>query len=123
MNWRERIKEKICPVCHKRFIPATYHTYKTPQKRACCSWGCQLISEEGIEVKKVNLDDYSNTQNLMLPTEKQYIILAKREEDDDWSMWAEADDYDRATHHFNYCQGLGYISKIIKGNELWELKN
>lgn len=120
---REKFKDKICPICNKKFIVAPYHSYKTPQRRLCCSWSCQVKSEEGIEVKKVNLNDYTNTPDLLLYTEKKYIILAKREEADDWSIWAEADDYDRAMRHFNYCQELGYISKIVEGNELWELKN
>ena len=48
---------------------------------------------------------------------KKYAIVAKRNEADRWSMWAETDDYEKATQHLNRCKELGYIAKIVEIDE------
>lgn len=38
------IKDFICPVCGKNFIPAPFHQYKVSHRRVC-SYTCQLRGE------------------------------------------------------------------------------
>lgn len=40
------IRDCICPVCGKRFIPAPQHVYKQYKtKKKVCSWTCVIVSE------------------------------------------------------------------------------
>lgn len=44
------LKEQKCPICHKTFVPAPYHTYKTHNKvHYVCSYHCALASEKAFE--------------------------------------------------------------------------
>lgn len=44
------IKEHECPICHKIFVPAPQHVYKTHDKaRFVCSYHCSLASERAFE--------------------------------------------------------------------------
>ena len=42
-------KERVCPICHKIFIPAPLHIYKTKYKsKLICSYKCRCIYEKTI---------------------------------------------------------------------------
>lgn len=41
----EHIREKICPVCNKPFIPAPLHIYKIKYSRLVCSYKCRCDFE------------------------------------------------------------------------------
>lgn len=111
MKERERIIEKICPVCNKIFIPAKYHAYKS-KGRLVCTYSCMLKSDG--EQKKKELDycagSYENTRYQY----KRYSIMARRTETDEWSCWTEVDELDRALHHLENAKSLGYLAKIVE---------
>ena len=45
-----QLKECKCPICHKIFVPAPQHVYKTHSKtRLVCSYHCALASEREYE--------------------------------------------------------------------------
>ena len=44
------ITERECPICHKVFVPAPYHSYKGHNKsHYVCSYHCMLASERAFE--------------------------------------------------------------------------
>jgi hypothetical protein len=46
------LKEVICPVCGKRFIPAPMHVFKTPTgSRYICTYSCVLERERRAKEK------------------------------------------------------------------------
>lgn len=103
------IRETRCPVCGKIYIKAPYHIYKS-KGRFVCSWTCMLKSEgkaekEELEYEPIGKERINNQS-------KRYMVIAKREENDEWSTWTEVDDLDKALHHSERCRELGYISKI-----------
>lgn len=51
----ENIKERICPVCGKNFVPAPLHIYKIKYSQLVCSYKCRCEyekSEEQANTKK-----------------------------------------------------------------------
>lgn len=51
------IKECVCPICKKTFLPAPMHIYKNKMPGAdnnklVCSWSCQLESERRWDAKR-----------------------------------------------------------------------
>lgn len=46
------IKEKICHICGKTFIPAVYHKYKS-QGRLVCTYSCMLKGERDDKMKDI----------------------------------------------------------------------
>ena len=107
-NERERIIVKTCPVCGKKFIPAIRHIYKS-KGRLVCTYSCMLKNEEKEEKKELSYcSGYENTKT----QSKRYAVLARRDETEEWSNWTEVEELDRAFHHFNKCQELGYLAKV-----------
>ena len=55
----------------------------------------------------------------------RYNIQAKRKNtDEEWSAWTEADNYRRAEHHAAYVEEAGYDSKIVAERgirKLWKI--
>ena len=47
----EYIRVLVCPVCGKKFVPASMHIYKV-QTNLVCSWGCQRKVEKEQEARK-----------------------------------------------------------------------
>jgi hypothetical protein len=45
------LKEVICPVCGKSFIPAPMHVFKTPTGSYICAYSCVLERERRVKKK------------------------------------------------------------------------
>ena len=108
---REKIVIRKCPICGRKFIPATYHIYKS-RGRLVCTWSC-VVKGEGKQEKK-ELEYEAITPYNEKSQTKRYAIHAKRLEADEWSGWTEVDDLDKALYHLNKCKELGYIAKMIE---------
>ncbi len=48
----ENIKERVCPVCGKNFVPAALHIYKVKYNQLVCSYNCRCKYEKSEELKK-----------------------------------------------------------------------
>ena len=49
---------------------------------------------------------------------RRYTVMAKRKNTDEpWTDWTNADDYESAVKHANRVEELGYSSKIIDRGE------
>jgi hypothetical protein len=45
-DYRDHIREAVCPICNKKYVPAPFHAYKDYKKqRLVCSWSCAVESE------------------------------------------------------------------------------
>lgn len=55
------IREMICPICGKSFVPGAEHIYKSDiDGKLVCSWTCMLKSER--ENKKIKYNTYGFKQ-------------------------------------------------------------
>lgn len=53
---------------------------------------------------------------------KRYSIMAKRRDtNEEWTDWAEADTYKKAEEHARYCESVGYAAKVQADDALVEL--
>lgn len=56
---------------------------------------------------------------------KRYRIVARRKDTNEaWTEWAEADSYKKAEEHARYCESVGYTSRIAIDEavgELWRI--
>lgn len=54
-----RILELICPICHKKFIPAPMHMYReAPKGKKVCSYKCRCEAER----RRNDTERVSNTR-------------------------------------------------------------
>ena len=53
---------------------------------------------------------------------KRYSIMAKRRDtNEEWTDWTEADTYEKAEEHARYCESVGYAAKVQADDALVEL--
>lgn len=58
------IIEVTCPICHKRFIPAPQHVYKTQDKRRyICSYHCVLEGERLADERRAKMIEKRRLKN------------------------------------------------------------
>ena len=49
----DKVVEKKCPICGKKFVPAPMHVYKV-KGRLVCTWGCVCKYEKEKENEKIS---------------------------------------------------------------------
>lgn len=47
----------------------------------------------------------------------RYKVLARRNKNESWTAWTDANNYQRAKEHAFKAEGLGYLAKIISFNK------
>ena len=47
----------------------------------------------------------------------RYKVLARRNRNEPWTAWTDANNYQRAKEHASKVEGLGYLAKIISFNK------
>lgn len=53
---------------------------------------------------------------------KRYSVMAKRKDtNEEWTDWTEADTYEKAEEHARYCESVGYAAKVQADDDLVEL--